>query len=227
MTLGEYIRQYRKSNKMNMRDFAEKSGLSKSYISILENNKHPQNKRTPVPSIDTYLKVANAVGVSLNELFAVVNQPVLLRSNENYNDDNVSEPSTTTAPFDKPNRIPVLGSIPAGIPIDAVADVVDWEDIPLDWLDGDSQFFGLKVNGDSMFPEYRDGDTVIIKVQPDCESGQVAAVYVNGYDATLKKVVKNGSTIVLQPLNSEYETKIYDSSMVKIAGVVVELRRTI
>ena len=42
-----------------------------------------------------------------------------------------------------------------------------------------------------MYPKYMDGDTLIIRLQPDCESGQDAVVYINGYDATLKKVIKN------------------------------------
>lgn len=132
--------------------------------------------------------------------------------------------------FVRPNRVPVLGSVPAGIPIEAIEDIVDWEDVPMSWTNSGQEFFGLKVVGNSMYPKYMEGDTVIVRKQEDCECGQDCVVYVNGYDATLKKVIKVESGIMLQPLNPEYTPKIYpyDSEVsIKIAGVVVELRRTI
>ena len=128
-------------------------------------------------------------------------------------------------------RIPVLGSIPAGIPLEAVEDVVDWEDIPIEWTKGGKEFFSLKVKGDSMYPKFIEGDTIILRKQDDCENGDICAVYVNGYDATLKKVVKKQDCIVLQPLNPAYDPKVYDYNdelnPIQIAGVVVEIRRKI
>ena len=131
----------------------------------------------------------------------------------------------------KPNRINVYGSVPAGIPIEAVEDIVDWEDIPMEWLKGDQRYIGLRVKGDSMFPKYIEDDTIIVKLQPDCESGQDAVVYVNGDDARLKKVVKNEDGIMLQPLNPEYVPKQYDYNderyPISILGIVVEIRRKV
>ena len=128
-------------------------------------------------------------------------------------------------------RIPVLGSIPAGIPLEAVEDVVDWEDIPIEWTKGGKEFFSLRVKGDSMYPKFMEGDTIILRKQDDCENGDICAVYVNGYDATLKKVVKKQDCIVLQPLNSAYDPKVYDYNdelnPIQIAGVVVEIRRKV
>ena len=128
-------------------------------------------------------------------------------------------------------RIPVLGSIPAGIPLEAVEDVVDWEDIPIEWTKGGKEFFSLRVKGDSMYPKFMEGDTIILRKQDDCENGDICAVYVNGYDATLKKVVKKQDCIVLQPLNSAYDPKVYDYNdelnPIQIAGIVVEIRRKV
>lgn len=130
-----------------------------------------------------------------------------------------------------PNRIPVLGSVPAGIPIEAIEDIIDWEDIPIEWTSSGYEYFGLKVKGDSMYPKYLEDDTIIVRRQDDCESGQDCVVYVNGYDATLKKVVKKPDCIILQPLNPVYDPKIYDyndeENPVIIAGVVVEIRRNV
>ena len=82
--------------------------------------------------------------------------------------------------------IPVYGEIPAGTPLEAINDIQGYEDIPVDWLKGDKEYIALKVKGDSMYPKYLDGDTVIIQAQPDCESGQDCACYVNGFNTTLK-----------------------------------------
>lgn len=122
-------------------------------------------------------------------------------------------------------RINVYGKIPAGVPLEAVTDIIDWEEIPSSWQ-GD--YLALQVKGDSMEPEYKEGDVIIVKQQPDCESGQDCVVYVNGYDATLKRIVKQQTCIMLQPLNAAYEPKVYDYSDedgVTILGVVVEMRR--
>ena len=127
--------------------------------------------------------------------------------------------------------IPVLGSVPAGIPIEAIEDVVDWEEIPTKWTTGGREYFGLQVQGNSMYPKYIEGDTIIVRKDSDCESGQDCVVYVNGYDATLKKVIKKADHIILQPLNPEYEPIMYEYNdeehPVNIAGVVVEIRRKV
>ena len=127
------------------------------------------------------------------------------------------------------NRIPIYGTIPAGIPITAIQDIEDYEEIDPSMLRGGKRYFGLKVKGNSMYPMFMEGDTIIVRQQPDCESGQVCAVRVNGDDATLKKVIKQGGTTVLQPLNPEYEPMFFVGSSsepsLEIMGVVVEIRR--
>jgi repressor LexA len=128
-------------------------------------------------------------------------------------------------------RINVLGSVPAGIPVEAVEDICGFEDIPAEWLLGGREYFALRVDGDSMYPKYESGDIVIVRKQPDCENGQDAVVYVNGDNATLKRIYKQETGILLQPLNPAYEphTYRYDDleHPVTIAGVVVEIRRSV
>lgn len=129
-------------------------------------------------------------------------------------------------------RIPVLGSIPAGVPIEMVEDIVDYEDISPEMLVGDKKYFALKVKGDSMSPKFLDGDVVIVKKQADCDSGEFCIVAVNGDDATFKKVLKKENGIILQPLNSNYEPLIFDQEQieklpVRVLGKVVEIRRSV
>lgn len=139
------------------------------------------------------------------------------------------EPKHTEIKYSVVHRIKVYGSVPAGIPLEAIEDIIDWEEVPIDWIKDGSEFIALKVKGDSMYPKYLDGDIVIIRIQLDCESGQDAIVYVNGFDATLKRVVKTNGTIILQPLNPAHETKVYGPGDydITILGIVVELRRKI
>lgn len=124
----------------------------------------------------------------------------------------------------------VYGTIPAGVPMEFIEDILDTEEIPSDMLKGGKQFFGLRVKGDSMFPDYLDGDTLIIEKADDCESGDDAVVMVNGNDGTFKRVFKNENGIILQPLNPTYAPMVYSNEQIlslpiKVLGVVVELRR--
>ncbi len=130
-------------------------------------------------------------------------------------------------------RIPVLGTIPAGIPIEAIEDIVDWEEIPAAMCSGGREYFGLRVRGDSMYPEYMEGDTIIVRKTQAFESGDVCVVFINGADATLKRVkIKEDGAWALVPRNPEHPTKTYSVQAIKklplsIAGVVVELRRKV
>ena len=204
LTLYENIQKYRNLRGMSQEQLAELVGYKDrtSIAKIEAGNVDLSNSKIR--------KFAEALSVSEIELLGLLND----------------EGKTSQS-----NRIKVYGSVPAGIPLEAIEDVVDWEDIPLDWSAGGNEFIGLRVKGDSMAPKYVDGDTVIVKIQPDCESGQDAVIYVNGYEATLKKLIKKTDCIILQPLNPSYEPKVYDyndeDNPINILGVVVELRRKI
>ena len=127
-------------------------------------------------------------------------------------------------------KIPILGKVPAGIPIEAIEDIIGYEEIPYDWIKNGNKYFALKVNGDSMYPDYRTGDVIIIKQQPDCESGDDCVVMVNGDDATFKRVIKQEKNLILKPLNNEYEPYSFDeydimTKPVRVVGVAIEVRR--
>lgn len=130
-------------------------------------------------------------------------------------------------------RVPVLGRIPAGIPIEAIEEILSYEELSPDNYKTDKQYFALMVQGDSMSPRYLEGDVVIVERRDDCDSGKDCIVMVNDHDATLKRLIKyqNGS-IELRPLNEAYNRITYTSEQVqnlpiRICGVVAELRRKI
>lgn len=129
-------------------------------------------------------------------------------------------------------RIPVLGRVAAGIPIDAIEEVIDWEDISADMVAGGAEYFGLQIKGDSMEPKISSGDIVIVRKQPDVESGEVAVVLVNGDDSTVKRVKKSAAGITLIANNPAYDPVFYSNEDIEklpvaILGRVVELRAKI
>lgn len=126
-------------------------------------------------------------------------------------------------------KIPVLGTVAAGIPISAVEDILDYEEIPQSWQN-QGEFFGLKIKGDSMKPDINDGDTVIVKQQSTANNGDVVIALVNGDDATCKKFEKLDNGIMLISNNSEYSPMYFSNEEVitkpvVLVGRVVELRR--
>lgn len=140
--------------------------------------------------------------------------------------DNARYIETTT----KTIKIPLLGKVPAGIPIEAVEDLLGYEEIPMSMLKGGNDYFALKIEGDSMYPEYMSGDTIIVRQQSDCCSGDDCVVMVNGDDATFKRVIKQEKSIILKPLNNQYEPYVFSeydimTKPVKIIGIAIEVRR--
>lgn len=130
-------------------------------------------------------------------------------------------------------KIPVLGTIPAGIPIEAIQDILDYEEISQE-LANTGEFFALKVQGDSMLPTIKDGDVVIIKKQEDADSGKICVVMINGFDATLKEIKKDPQGLWVLPHNANAEfkptffsAKEVDEVPVRIVGVAVEIRRSL
>lgn len=130
-------------------------------------------------------------------------------------------------------KIPVLGTIPAGIPIEAVEEVVDYEEISEDMATR-GEFFALKVKGDSMSPLINDGDVVIIKKQDDAESGKICVVMINGFDATLKEIKKEENGLWVLPKNpySDFSPRFFtneeiNKTPIKVIGVAVEIRRSL
>ena len=199
MTIGERIKKRRIKIKMTQEELAKYIDSTKQTIYKYENN-----IVTNIPS-DKIEIMARALQTSPAYLMGwdVVNK------------------------YHSSVLIPVYGSIPAGVPLEAVEDIKGEIDIPTSWLTGDKKYIALMVKGDSMYPKYLSGDTVIVKLQSDCETGQDCACYVNGYEATLKRVELVNGNITLIPLNTNYSPRTYLRREVTILGIVKEIRREV
>lgn len=131
-------------------------------------------------------------------------------------------------------KIPVLGTIKAGIPIEAQEDILEYIEIPKSWVKGGKQFYGLRISGDSMFPKYVEDDVVVFEdsrsYNIDSAKNKDCAVMVNGDDATFKKVLINDDSITLVPYNAgAYDVVMYSkddiiNKPVKIIGIAREKR---
>lgn len=128
-------------------------------------------------------------------------------------------------------RIPVLGRVAAGIPIEAITDIDEWEEIS-GAMAKTGEYFALRIKGESMSPKLQPGDIVIVKKQNDVDTGDTAIVLVNGNDATVKQIKKTEAGIMLVGLNLEvyqphfYSNKEIEELPVKIIGKVIESRHT-
>lgn len=178
------------------------AGLSNGYIRKL---KMGQN-----PSIDNLNKIAN-----------------FLRVNSEFLTGEVS--SIKGKKTGSGVKIPLLGKVAAGLPIEAVENVIGEEEIPAR-LAETGTYFALLIKGDSMSPYICDGDKVIVKQQSEVENGEIAIVLVNGSDAVCKEFKRLESGIMLISKNPSYDPMIFthteiDTTPVRIVGRVVEIRR--
>lgn len=216
--LGQYLKDIRESLGYSTHDINKLCEISQSYISLMENG-----KRRPSPII--LKKLASVYFLDYIDLYEKAGY-IDLAETERFNNNlqkNNAKPKDSAVVF-------VYGSIPAGVPMECIEDIIDTEEIPADMLRGGKQFFGLRVKGNSMEPDYLDGDTLILEKADDCESGDDCVVMVNGNDGTFKRVIKNENGIILQPLNSEYYPMVFTNEQienlpVRIIGIVEEIRR--
>ena len=130
-----------------------------------------------------------------------------------------------SASSNKDVDIPVLGSIAAGTPIEAIQNEVSRIPLPEN-IEKNGEFFGLKVNGDSMVEAgINDGDTVIIKKTDTAENGKIVVALIDDHEAMLKRLRRKGKTVALESANRNYETKIFGPDRVKVQGILVSLYR--
>lgn len=199
MTIGQRIKMAREAAQLSQDELGAACGTKRQTIF-----KYESGLITNIPS-DRLEKIAKVLNVTPAYLMGWEEQP---------------ESSSGT-------WIPVLGKVAAGIPIDAIENIEDYEEVPKQMSPQD--YFALRIKGDSMEPRVKDGDVVIVKKQSYAETGDVAVVLVNGDSATVKKIKKGPDGVMLIPINTAYEPMYYSNSDIErlpvtILGKVVELR---
>lgn len=199
MSFYEKLTDLCKKNGLTVTALSEKLGFSSSAGTSWKNMKNP-----PRPS--TVKKIADYFGVSIDY----------------FTEDEFEKSSKSGV------KIPVFASVAAGIPIEAIEDVVDYEEIDEKTAQSGT-FFALKIRGNSMEPRICNGDVVIVRQQPTVDSGDIAIVIINGMEATCKKIIMHKDGIELVSLNTFYKPMFYSNEQieqlpVRVLGKVIELR---
>ena len=126
---------------------------------------------------------------------------------------------------EKSSEISVLGKIAAGTPVEAIQNEVARIPLPAN-IEKNGEYFGLKVQGDSMIEAgINEGDTVIVKKTDTADNGKIVVALIDDHEAMLKRIRRKGKTVALESANRNYETKIFGPDRVKVQGVLVSLYR--
>ena len=159
----------------------------------------------------------------------VVKLPETASANDIYNS---FSPSVIKGGLDETNLrnrdsgdLPVLGDIAAGTPVEAIQNEVTRIPLPNN-IEKNGEYFGLKVQGDSMIEAgINDGDTVIVKKTDTADNGKIVVALIDDHEAMLKRIRKKGKVVALESANKKYETKIFGPDRIKVQGVLVSLYR--
>ena len=157
----------------------------------------------------------------------VIKLPETASANDIYNSfsPSVIKGGLDEKPLSDEVEVPVLGKIAAGTPVEAIQNEVSRIPLPSN-LEKNGDYFGLKVQGDSMIEAgINEGDTVIIRRTDTADNGKIVVALIDDHEAMLKRIRKKGKVVALESANKNYETKIFGPDRVKVQGVLVSLYR--
>lgn len=211
-TIGQRIKELRLAHNMTGYELGLKLNITRNAVSQWETNKR-------VPTSTMLTQIAKLFNVTTDYLLGRDPIPNDLKSEINY-----------AIPLTGGVRIPVLGSIVAGIPNTAVAEYDEWIEISQS-LAMRGEYFALRIKGDSMEPTLFDSDIVVIRQQPDVEDGEIAAVSIAGNEATIKRIYHRSDGIDIVGDNVRAFPRMFYSNHdiatlpVRIMGKAIEVRR--
>lgn len=210
MTFSDRLIQLKTARGLLQKTIAEHNDISlRSY------RYYEQGEREP--SLSVLIKLANYFDVSLDYLVGLTNTPTPVG-------DQSQKDSCKTFSV----KIPILGSVIAGVPIQAIEEIIGYEEITPK-LSSTGEHFALKIKGDSMAPRILEGDVIIVRKQASADSNDIVVVCVNGDTATCKKLIKHNDGISLVSFNVDYPPMYFSSEDIEakpvvIIGKVVEFR---
>lgn len=202
-TMGERIKRLRQLKGVTQEELAKIVGLQRGAIAKYEIGIVENMKQTTIKKMADYFGVKPSYLMCLEDKLDELGNPVV--------------------------EVPILGTVKAGYDYLAQENWIGTIDISKK-LAETGEFFALKIHGDSMFPVFVENDTVVVRKQDDFENGDIVVALINGEEATVKKGKKSDNSILLQPLNTNYEPLIFTKEEmktipVKIIGIVKKLDR--
>ncbi len=205
------IRELRKQKGKLQKEMAQDLGIPPNTFNQYENSKRE-------PDLATLARIAEYLGVSVDYLMGASSTP---RPGATL--DDLIEAIGGQDPSEIP-MIPVIGTVRAGYGGIAYEDFLGYE--PAD-IHAPQDCFYLRVKGDSMEPRIHEGDLALVRKQTFAENGDLAVVIINGNEGTLKKIVKSGNSVILQPFNSDYAPQIYTGEAIDEIHIVGKVIATI
>lgn len=253
MELRTIIKQYREEHNLSQREFAERcDNITHGYISMIENNLNKGTGKPPRPSVEKLTSIAHGMGIELDELMnmmgekkkpslivarrdgvpqdftnvleSMINEQMNQRINERIRQGEIA--GIDAIPYTTPRAmVPIVGVVrcgPGGLAYEDLqgAEVADVANV--------SDYFYLRVEGNSMEPDIKAGDLVLVHIQPEVESGELAVIIIDGEEGMLKKYMKKDNAIILQSFNQAYPPRVFvgeEMNLVHVAGKVVESKR--
>lgn len=226
--LGKYLKDARNFKELSLREVNKLTDISYSHLNMIENG-----KRNVTPAL--LRNLAKLYDLDYIDLYKKAGYLDLIEDEKSTQaSDKISEQLKNIGAMYISNtnlvKIPILGTVKAGYDYMAQENWTGYVDVEKDIIKDGCEYFGLKVTGDSMSPALIEDDIVIIKKQDDFENGDIVVAIVNGEEATIKKGKKTDSSVLLQPLNSNYEPLIFTYDEMKtipvtIVGIVKQLKR--
>lgn len=195
------LKELRSNSKISQQKLADSLGVSRSTVAMWETG-------ASQPDNNMLLSIADYFDVTTDYLLGndTKKEPFDVTKDPNYIEINKS----------RLKRIPILGTISAGLPLYADEHI---EGYTFTDLNGGAEYFALRVRGDSMnAARICDGDLVIVRRQPTVENGEIAVVLVDKENATVKRFNQNGNIVILSPQSSNpaHQIQQYDISQTKI-----------
>ncbi|QQE80882.1 LexA family transcriptional regulator [Alicyclobacillus sp. SO9] len=239
---GTELRRIRKSRKLTTRQLETYSGVSNAYISQIENGKRG------IPSPNVLRKLSVPLHIDYFELLRMAgyvepvgtpdrkpsgNAPLSerlraqgIRPSTNEINTDVLKAGAASIPESDMVKIPVLGSIRAGQPMEMIRETAPEYTYVEKAVIGSHEAFALTVNGESMSGDnIHDGDRLVVITGVDWTTSDICVVSIDNEEATLKRIKLEGDMCILRPSNPEMEPMLYPASQVHVLGVVVEHRR--
>ena len=207
MSFHNRLKELRRQRNLTQSELSKATKLSQSAIAMYESGKRE-------PKIEVLELLADYFNVDMNYITGKSDKTTLI-----------------THSVHAGYKIPVLGRVAAGVPIEAVEEILGYEYLDDKYKNDGCSYFALRIAGRSMEPTIMDGDTVIVRQQSYIESGQIAIVLVDSEDATAKQVKESPDGITLIGHNAAVYTPQFYSAQeiedlpVKIIGRVIEVRR--
>lgn len=188
MEMGERIKELRLSKGMTMEELGKLVGVQKAAVQKWENGSTKNLKRSTIEKLSQIFDVSPSFLMGMTDTNTVKGE---------YKKSDILK-----ACFNNITMLPIAGVVRAGEPILAADNIEGYFPVENSFIDKDKNYFFLRVKGDSMDLEFKEGSLLLIEKTTCLENGEIGVVMVNGYEATVKKVVKNSNMITLIPMSS-------------------------